>query len=289
MPPSAGGLLARCRFPPPGEELDCGVSGGADSLALLILAVAAGCRVTAIHVDHGLRPGSEAEAEVVRRAAEGLGAAFRAVSVEVGGGPNVEARARRARLSALPPDAATGHTADDQAETVVLNLLRGAGLDGLAGMRPGRRHPILALRRAETVALCADAGLRPVDDPSNRDLSLRRNRVRHQVMPLLAQVGGRDVAAVVARQAALLADDADLLDSLASAIDPTVVADLAAAPAPLARRALRRWLRDDEGHPPSSAAVERVMGVVRHESTSAEIGGGRSVHRRAGRLRLERD
>ena len=131
-------LLARCDFPSAGSDVTCAVSGGADSLALLVLAVRAGCRVTAVHVDHGLRAGSAAEAEVVRRAAAEHGAAFRAQRVTVAPGPNVEARARAARYGALPADVLTGHTADDQAETVLLNLLRGAGLDGLAGMAPGR-------------------------------------------------------------------------------------------------------------------------------------------------------
>ena len=126
--------------------MTCAVSGGADSLGLLVLAVDAGCTVTAVHVDHGLRAGSAAEADVVRAAADRFGAGFRSLSVAVAPGPNLEARARRARYEALPPDALVGHTADDQAETVLLNLIRGAGLDGLAGMAPGRR-PIRALRR----------------------------------------------------------------------------------------------------------------------------------------------
>jgi len=265
----------------------CAVSGGADSLALLVLAVAAGCRATAYHVDHGLRPGSADEAAVVAAAADRLGAGFRALSVKVEPGPNLEARARAARRSALPADAATGHTADDQAETVLLNLLRGAGLDGLAGMRGGPRHPILALRRIETRRLCAEAGLSVVSDPTNVDPAYRRNRLRHQVLPLLEEVAERDVAAVIARQAELLADDAELLDRLAVGIDPTSVDDLARAPAPLARRALRSWLRSAEGHPPSAAAVERVMEVVRLEARAAEVGGGLLVRRTAGRLRLE--
>ncbi len=261
-------------------------------MALMILAVEAGCRVTAVHVDHGLRAGSSAEAGLVADAAGRFGAAFRSERVAVAPGPNLEARARAARRQVLPPDAATGHTADDQAETILLNLVRGAGLDGLAGIRPGPRHPILALRRVETRQLCAELGVAIVEDPSNDDPSHRRNRIRHQLLPLLDEIAERDVAAVVARQAALLADDADLLDALAASIDPTSVAELAAAPAPLARRALRSWLRqadpEGEAHPPTLTTLERVLAVARHEARSAQIGGGISVHRRAGRLRIER-
>jgi tRNA(Ile)-lysidine synthase len=263
----------------------CAVSGGADSLALLVLAVAAGCRTTAVHVDHGLRPGSETEAELVARAATRVGAGFRAEAVRVRSGPNLEARARQARYSVLPPDVLTGHTADDQAETVLLNLLRGAGLDGLAGMRPGVRRPLLGLRRRETEALCRAEGLTPLVDPSNADPSFRRNRVRHELLPLCDALAERDVAAVIARQAGLLREEADLLDQLAAALDPTDAAVLAAAPPALARRALRRWLGGD--HPPDSATVERVLAVVRGEARAADAGGGRRVARTGGRLRIE--
>ncbi|MGH9151678.1 MAG: tRNA lysidine(34) synthetase TilS, partial [Acidimicrobiales bacterium] len=228
-PPPAE-LLGRCTFPPAGSALACAVSGGPDSLALLVLATAAGCDVTAHHVDHGLRPGSAAEAGVVADAAARLGARFVAHRVTVAPGPNLEARARQARRAALPAGAATGHTADDQAETVVVNLLRGAGVDGLAGMRAGPRKPLLALRRAETEAVCARAGLVPVRDPSNADPAFVRNRVRAEVLPLLAAVAGRDVVPVLARQAALLADEARLLDGLAAAVDPCDARAVAALP-----------------------------------------------------------
>jgi tRNA(Ile)-lysidine synthase len=278
-------LLARCRFPAPGTGVTCAVSGGADSLALLVLAVAAGCEPTAVHVDHGLRPGSADEADVVRAAAERFGARFRSESVRVEPGPNLEARAREARYAVLPPDVLTGHTADDQAETVVLNLMRGAGLDGLAGIRAERR-PILALRRAETNGLCAAVGLVPIDDPTNADLSFRRNRVRHDVIPILSDVAERDVVPVLARQASLLRDEAELLDNLAGALDPTDARALAAAPPALARRALRTWLFDGS-HPPDAATVERALAVARGEVLAAEIGRGRRVARTSNRLRLE--
>ena len=281
-------LLERCTFPPPGTRVTCGVSGGPDSLALLVLAVAAGCEVTAVHVDHGLRAGSAEEAEVVAAAADRLGTGFRAVRLEVGTGPNLEARARRARHEALGPDALLGHTADDRAETVLVNLLRGAGVDGLAGIRPGPRHPLLALRRSETVALCAAEGLEVVEDPSNLDPAFVRNRVRHEVLPLLASVAGRDLVPVLSRQADLFADTADHLAAEAAALDVTDAKALATAAVVPARLAVRAWLRplDDEGHPPTAAVVERVLSVARGEARATEIGGGRRVERSSGRLRV---
>lgn len=282
-------LLARCTFPAAGSDVTCAVSGGPDSLALLVLAVAAGCRVTAAHVDHGLRAGSAGEADVVAAAAARWGAQFRRLRADVAPGPNLEARARQARFALLPPDVLTGHTADDQAETVLMNLCWGAGLDGLAGMdRDG--HPLLGLRRHETAALCAAEGLDPVDDPSNVDPGFRRNRLRHEALPLLADIARRDVVPVIARQAALLRADGELLDELAAAIDATDAAALAAAPIALARRAVRRWLTRTGrrgGHPPDAAAVDRVLAVARGEVRATEVTGIGRVSRSGGRLSLD--
>ena len=269
------------------------MSGGADSLALLALAVAAGCDVTAVHVDHGLRAGSAAEADVVAAAAARFGAAFRAEQVTVAPGGDLEARARAARRAVLGPEHATGHTADDRAETVLLAILRGTGVDGLAALVPGPRHPIVALRRAETHALCDELDLVAVRDPSNDDARFRRNRVRHEVMALLADVAGRDVVPLLCRLGDLAAADAALLDALAGEAvpDPTDARAVAAAPEPLARRALRRWLRtvtDDEAHPPDLAAIERVLEVARGAAVGTEVGGGLRVARTSGRLRTER-
>lgn len=284
-------LVGRCDFPVAGTPVACAVSGGADSLALLVLATHVGCRVTAVHVDHGLRPGSDAEADVVRRAADRVGADFRAETVAVAPGPNLEARARAARYDVLPDDVLTGHTADDQAETVLLNLVRGAGLDGLAGMDPARR-PLRRLRRKETHALCAALGLDPVIDPTNDDPAFRRNRVRHELLPLLDRIAERDVTPVFARQADLVRADVALLDELAAAIDPADARTLVAAPAPLARRAVRRWLRSagpggPERYAPDGAATERVLAVARGDAVACQLAGGWRVARTGGRLRVE--
>jgi tRNA(Ile)-lysidine synthase len=283
-------LLARCPFPPSGTSINCAVSGGPDSLALLVLATAAGCDVTAVHVDHGIRPGSEKEAELVAAAAERYGARFRSERVTVFPGPNLQARARAARYGVLPADVFTGHTCDDQAETVILNLLRGAGRPGLAGIRRGQRRPLLDLRRRETIALCAAEGLTPLDDPTNADPLHRRTRVRREVIPLLDDVADRDVVPIIARVAELMGSESDLLDRLASSLDPTDIGALSDAEPAIARRAVRAWLWRGMGgdHPVDLAAVDRVLGVARQEATAAEVQGGWRVFRSEGRLHLDR-
>ena len=265
----------------------CAVSGGADSLALLVLARAAGLACTAVHVDHGLRPGSAAEADVVAAAASRFGAAFRAERVHLEPGGDLEQRARLARRAVLGPEALTGHTADDQAETLLVNLLRGAGPAGIGAMIPGGIHPILGLRRSETVALCRDMGLEPVHDPSNHDPRFVRNRIRHEVLPLLAEVAGRDPVPLLNRTAQHARDLVACVEVLAADVDPTDTRALALLPPQLAAASLRTWLRNDLGHPPSSAELERVMAVVRHEASACELRGGRRVARTDGRLRIE--
>jgi tRNA(Ile)-lysidine synthase len=271
-----------------------GCSGGADSLALLVLAADAALDPIAVHVDHGLRDGSAAEADVVADAAARLGTRFDARPVTVSRGPNLEARARAARYDALERARAehgasavlVGHTADDQAETVLLNLLRGSGSSGLAGM-PSRRgcivRPLLGMRRAELRAVCAQRGFVPVTDPSNEDLSFRRNRIRHEVIPLLDGVAGRDLTPILVRQAEVLRTESDFLDGLARAAWPGEAGararDLAALPRALARRAVRCWL----GQPrPSLEEVDEILAVASGERRAVDLVGGRRVRRSGG-------
>jgi tRNA(Ile)-lysidine synthase len=225
---------------------------------------------------------------VVADTAARLGADFVAHRVVVDPGPNLEARARAARRGVLPPDALLGHTLDDQAETVLLNVLRGAGIDGLAGIRADARHPILALRRTETREVCERLDLRIVLDPSNDDPRFRRNRIRHEVLPLLDEVAGREVAPLLARLAAHAREAADQIDHEACAVDVTDARQLGAAPPAIAAAAVRRWLRtiSAEHHPPDHATVERVLAVARGESLATDVGQGWRVTRSSGVLRL---
>lgn len=182
------------------DPVRVGVSGGADSLGLAALLALGGKRVLAIHVDHGLRPGSAEEGADVARQLWPLGIPVLERRVRVAPGPNLEARARSARLAALG-DAARAHTMDDQAETVLLNLLRGSGLVGIGAMEPGPLHPALALRRSELARVCEAVGLVPLEDPMNRDGRFRRVRVRRELLPLAAAIAERDVVPLLARAA----------------------------------------------------------------------------------------
>jgi hypoxanthine phosphoribosyltransferase len=127
----------------------------------------------------------------------------------------------------------------------------------------------------------------PLHDPSNDDPSFVRNRVRHELLPLCAAVAGRDPVPLLARQAAVLRDETELMDALAvdALPDPADARALSGAPRPLARRALRRWLRPADGHPPSLAEVERVLSVASGDAVATELSGGRRVSRSRGRLR----
>jgi tRNA(Ile)-lysidine synthase len=287
--PVVAELVGRCSFPSAGSAVTCAVSGGPDSLALLVLAVAAGCDATAVHVDHCLRDGSAREADVVADVAARLGAGFRAERSPVEPGPNLEARARAARFAVLPEGVLTGHTTDDRVESVLLNLIRGSGPAGLAGMARSPSRPLIDLRRTDTERLCAELGLDPVRDPSNSDPTIRRNRVRHELLPLLADIGERDVVPIVARTADLLEDEVAAMSELASTIDPSSVAELRGVPVAVARVAVRTWLIEGgvgDGYPVDADAVERTLAVIRGDAVATEVVGGWRVARSRGRLTL---
>ena len=280
---------ASTTFSPAGTALRCGVSGGADSLALMALAVASGCAVTAIHVDHGQRPGSGAEADRVAQYAREIGAGFEQARVQVAAGGNLEARMRAARYAVLGPEAATGHTKDDQAETLLINLMRGSGIRGLGAMQTGPRRPILALRRADTEAVCETLGWEPFVDPSNGDPTFVRNRVRREVLPLLSEIAGRDVITLLARTADHARSASEVVELLSDELDPQDAFALTAASPAVAASALQRWVQDQTGdaYPIDAGSVERVLAVARGDAVAAEVTGGHRVSRSSQRLSVE--
>jgi len=284
-------------------------SGGADSLALAsataFVAPRLGPRAGLVTVDHGLQPGSDTRAAQVAAWGTKVGLAPSVVAPVVVGGPGgPEAAARTARYAAIAAVAREhgaaavllGHTLEDQAETVLLALARGAGPRGLAGM-PMRRvrdgvpflRPFLALSRAATRAACAELGLTPWEDPHNADPSYARARVR-AALPVLVEALGPDVVTNLARTARLVAADAAYLDEVASgATDPEPrVADLAALPTALRTRVLRDFaLRlGAPGGALSTTHIDALDALVVgwHGQGPVALPGGIHVTRRDGRL-----
>ena len=292
----------------PKPRLAVGLSGGADSLALTVL-LKTWCErrdgsLTALVVDHGLRPESAAEARAVARQAKGLGVASRLLSWR-GRKPaaNLQAEARTARRALLQDwceragvlHLALAHQRDDQAETLLLNLARGSGLDGLSGMAPLSEsgavrllRPLLAVARAELEALLRARGLAWVEDPSNRDPRFARIRLR-QAMPELAAGPGltaerlAGTAESLARARAALETQTAALLARAVRLDPAGYLILApegltAAPDEVGLRALARILTTIGGtaYPPRFERLRGLHGRLRGDRfKGATLGGCR--------------
>jgi tRNA(Ile)-lysidine synthase len=249
----------------PGEPVVALVSGGADSLCLWGLLRGLGYEVEALHAEHGLR-GEAGLADAAFCA--GLGATV--VPLDLEDGPNLEARARAARYAAAEEHAAgrpiaTGHTLTDQAETVVYRLASSSGVRALSAMRPRAgqvARPLLCLTGAETREWCRAQGLAPRVDDTNADVRLRRNLIRHDVMPALRRVHpAADVN--IARTAELLGELDELLSELAGehVADELDLDRLAGLPRPLRAIVLRAAAERAAGRPLrlTRALTERLV------------------------------
>lgn len=296
-----------------GENVLVAVSGGPDSVALLdvlcALRAPLALALSVAHVHHGLRSEADAEAAAVERLCERLGVACRVERVTVRRGPpwdGLEAESRRARHAALARAAhavgavriATGHTADDQAETVLMRLLQGAGPRGLGGIAPVRGalvSPLIETRRSEIVAHLDARGLSAAEDASNRDPRFLRARIRHDLLPFMAELTGGSVVEALARSAAAArAVVADLeararadLERLAARDPAGFVLDvgpLEAQPIELAAETIRQAAaRLGETRPlrgPAQRALRRLLGEAPRRRA---VRLGRLVVERSGR------
>lgn len=269
-----------------GDAVVCGVSGGGDSLALAAACVHAGLVVTTVTVDHRLQDGSDRVAARAAQQCRDLGATATVVPVDVDGPGEGPARAARYRALGEAADGRpvlVAHTADDDAEGLLLSLTRGSGTGSLAGLREitgdhpvvdagasflGR--PLLAATRGQTRGSCAELGLGIWDDPHNEHPEILRSRVRHELLPVMREILGPRVDAALTRSARMLREDADLLDDLAAGAlesagvtpgDRLPVTVLADRPAPLRRRMLRDWLAGVAG-PLTSVHLARIDALV---------------------------
>ena len=289
-PPPPGGRFFEAR-----PRIGVALSGGPDSLALLLLAAAAG-PVIAMTVDHGLRPGSAAEAKAAGAVARSLGVPHAIARVSVAaGGDGLQGEARRARYAALGDWARreglaailTAHHADDQAETLLMRLSRGAGLSGLTGIRPARLldeddpagpwllRPLLGWRKAELEAIIATAGYEPARDPSNHSDRFDRTAAR----ALLAGAPWLDPIRLSASTSHLR--DAD--EALEIMVDRVLAEALSKddkgvrfipgnAPREIVRRALRRLFSEHFQAHPDGPGLDRLMATLAAGGTATLAG-----------------
>jgi tRNA(Ile)-lysidine synthase len=304
--------IQRYRLCPPGCRVLVGLSGGSDSVALTVLlrdlSEYGGFTLTGLaHLNHRLRPTAQRDEAFCRRFADRMGVPLHVESIDVAGYAaaqrlSVEDAARRVRYEFLHRVAAqttadriaVGHTRDDQAETFLLKLIRGAGLSGLAGIYPQRGEivrPLLEAARADLREFLESAGFEWVDDETNDDVENPRNRVRHRVLPELELVYP-SASASIARTAGLVREDAQWLDDLCRQryadlvsssreglqIDAT---ELLSEPPPIRRRVLLMALRC--AFPGREFGLDHIAGalaVAAGETGGIDVPGGRVELRR---------
>lgn len=279
-----------------GGPVVIGLSGGPDSLALVAAALAEGVPVLAVVVNHNLQEGSAQIAGEAAVQARALGASTRIVHVDVDveRGGSVEAAARRARYAALFEVAAevagdraevwVAHTADDQAETLLLGALRG-NPSGMLQRSGNLVRPFLYLRRADTVGACTELHLHPWHDPMNEDPAFRRVAMRTEIIPALSELLGGDAVPALARTADRIAQSNEVIRELASASTEMDCEELAGLPAVVRRFRIHAWLVEKHVHP-NGAQLDAIERLVTHwrGQVGVELAGSQAVKREAGRL-----
>ncbi|HEY2343005.1 MAG TPA: tRNA lysidine(34) synthetase TilS [Chthoniobacteraceae bacterium] len=319
-PHSKTSFVARLQLPH-GEPTPAliGVSGGRDSIALLHLLVEAGWKQLVVcHLDHGLRVESAEDARFVAKLADrfALPHVCKRLNVRTLAARNkqsLETAAREARYAFFARTARSrrcprlflAHHADDQVETFLFNLFRGTGAGGLKGMRPVSRRtidgtaleiirPLLGVWREEVDAFVSARGLEFREDASNADPQFTRNRLRHELLPLLEKGFGREVRRAVWRAAEILGAEDELLTSLLPGHGEEgesrelEVDCLRLLPVALQRRKIYAWLRGNGVARVGYEAVEAVRALLTdHRRAKINLPGGIHARRRAGKLFLE--
>ena len=280
----------------PGDTVICALSGGADSVALLfgccLLKDKLGITLEAAHFNHHLRgPESQRDEQFARQLCDRYEIPLHVGSAEVTPGPKgLEAAAREARygfFATLPGKVATAHTADDNAETVLLHLVRGTGLKGLGGIAPvnGKYiRPMLDITRKQVLSFLADYHLSYVEDSSNAGDDFLRNRLRHHVMPLLRAENPR-FAENTSRMAQRLRKDEAVLCSLTDTPLPTV-SQLREMPDALRSRVLERFLQESGVKEPENDHISLAESLLFSDNPSArgQFPGGVTIRRCYDRL-----
>ena len=281
----------------PGDTVICAVSGGADSVAMLfalyLLREKLGITLEAAHFNHNLRGEESLRDETfVRELCARYEIPLHVASGEIHPGKKgLEAAARDARyafLESLPGKIATAHTADDNAETILMHLVRGTGLKGLGGIAPQRGkliRPMLGITRREVEDFLAEWHLPHVEDSTNETDAFLRNRLRHHVMPLLAAENPR-IAENLSQMALRLREDESCLSQLSSYETLPKVETLRTLPSAVRSRMLERFLKENGVREPEDVHIAQAEVLVFSDSPSASAAfpGGVTLSRQYGHL-----
>lgn len=268
-------------------------SGGPDSIALAVLAKSFEIEFGLAYIDHGINIATSECEIIVKELAQICGVPFYTAHLNLGLNPkfesNIEATARSHRYEALEKIrithkyeiVATAHHLDDVAETYLINLIRGSGsgISSLAKERNSIVRPILHWRKRDLEKLNRKIGLNYFIDEMNSQTRFVRNRIRNEVIPLLNDISDRDISPLIERAARFARRDNEFLDALASSKWPGEHAStrvLSELDPVLQVHAIRAWIN---GYPPSEEEMERILEVVKHDRTSTQISGNRTIWR----------
>lgn len=326
---TAVGRFLAGRAIPSEATLIAAVSGGADSLALLhamaSLREEIGYSLRVAHVHHGMRADADDDVARLQTTCDALAVPLSVGYMDVPGiaeekKVSLEVAGRLARYGYLYDVAAehgahavcTGHTLDDQAETLLLRIIAGTGIEGLGGIAPARLavppetrapvwlwRPLLEVKRADTMAFCASRGLKTLDDPSNADPRYPRNRVRHTLLPLLEREFNPAIRDALANLANLAREDETILEAAAGNASDFEECDgtwrfdadaLVALPLSLQRRVARKLLRAAGGTGKALAFdnVERLLWAVNTRQRECHLHGAFALRVKRGQVTLNR-
>jgi len=291
-----------------------GVSGGRDSIALLHWLFGQGYRKLIVcHFEHGLRGrAGKGDARFVERLATKYGLKFELGSANIASlaartKQSIETTGRNERLAFFERVAGRrhcltiflAHQADDQVETFLLNLFRGAGGRGLGAMRLSSRHgsltivrPLLGVWRSEIDHYVNEHRLKFRDDATNETLNARRNRMRHKIIPWLEKQYGRNIRTTIWRAVTVLGEEEDFLEKLTpvplTKSQELNVAEIRQLPPALQRRVIRKWLLEQEISGTSFDVIEKVKNLIAGGAPAKiNLARGRHVRRRSGKIFLE--
>lgn len=277
VPENLDAIASKVKFPE--GELHLAVSGGADSAAMVALASYLKRYATLHHVNHGLREASKAEEDIVRNLGSKFGFKVHVYNVNMEGTSEEEAREKR--MEHLKGKL-TAHSKNDRVETMLYNMMRGAGSRGMSSMNG---KPLIDVTTEELDQVCAFYNLQLCVDETNFTNQYTRNRVRYELIPLMEDISSRNVVEVLNRNANTLAKESEFLDKLASKVN---ISDCKAAQKEddvILTRAVKLWLEANVSHNISQQNIESVVQVIRGVTVGTQVC-GRDIRRSSNVLLL---